>query len=297
MTLAAVFPGQGSQYVGMGIDLLGRFPQIVDILELGDEIADRPISRVMAGGPKDLLDDTLNAQPAIFITNYIYWRLLKQEGLEVDYAAGHSLGELSACLAAGVFSFEDGLSIVKRRSELMAEASAGAAGGMLAVLGLEDARVVEIAAAAGIEPANYNCPGQVVVAGPMDKLERGADAFKSAGAKKVTKLAVSGAFHSSAMKTPARLFGRWLEDIDFADPLMPVIGNADAEPLLTAKAVKEALARQLVSPVRWQAGIERLIRRGVTGFVEVGPGRVLSGLIRRISPEVTIEHAVDKLGA
>lgn len=295
MTLAAVFPGQGSQYIGMGMDLVERYPDILDIFALAEDIIDQPLAELVSQGPKELLDDTVNAQPAIFTVNYIYWRVLKQEGLRPDYVAGHSLGELSASLAAGVFSFEDGLRVVKRRAELMAQAAEALDGGMMAILGLDNAKVVDIAAAMGLQPANYNCPGQVVVAGPKTSLERGGDAFKSAGAKKVVRLDVSGAFHSAAMTVPARLFGEWLEPVGFQDPQIPIIGNATAEALLSAEGVKLALTEQLTRPVRWQASIERLIDRGVNTFIEVGPGRVLSGLIKRISSEVTTEHVFDRL--
>jgi len=295
MTLAAVFPGQGSQYPGMCLELLDRYPEIVDIFAAAEDITDQPLSDLVSNGPKELLDDTLNAQPAIFTVNYVYWRILRQKGLRADYVAGHSLGELSACLAAGVFSFEDGLRIVKRRAELMSRAGVENGGGMMAVLGLDDAKVAEISAAVGLQPANYNCPGQVVVAGPNMSLEQGGDAFRSAGARKVVRLAVSGAFHSPAMAAPARLFDDWLQSIDFEEPLIPIISNVTAEPLLTAADVKKALARQLVSPVRWRRCIERLAQRGVDTFIEVGPGRVLSGLIKRIAPDATIEHAADRL--
>jgi len=295
MTLAAVFPGQGSQYLSMGLELVDRYPEVIDIFAVAEDVTDLPLSELVTDGPKELLDETINAQPAIFTVNYLYWRILKQMDLQPDYVAGHSLGELSACLAAGVFSFEEGLRIVKRRAELMSRAALETGGGMMAVLGLDDAKVAEIAGAVGLQPANYNCPGQVVVAGPNRNLERGGDAFKSAGARKVVLLAVSGAFHSSAMAMPARLFGDWLQSVHLDDPQIPIISNATAEPLLWADDVKAELAAQLVSPVRWQACIERLAQRGVDTFIEVGPGRVLGGLIKRILPEAKVEHVADRL--
>ncbi|MDP1808906.1 MAG: ACP S-malonyltransferase [Actinomycetota bacterium] len=295
MTLAAVFPGQGSQYLSMGLELVDRYPEVIDVFAVAEDVTDQPLAEMVSKGPKELLDETINAQPAIFTVNYLYWRILKQKGFHPDYVAGHSLGELSACLAAGVFSFEEGLRIVKRRAELMSRAALETGGGMMAVLGLDDEKVAEVAAAVGLQPANYNCPGQVVVAGPNRNLEQGGDAFKSAGAGKVVRLAVSGAFHSPAMATPARLFGDWLHPLDFHDPQIPIISNATAEPLLSADDVKAALASQLVRPVRWQACIERLAQRGVDTFIEVGPGRVLSGLIERIAPEAKVEHVADRL--
>lgn len=297
MTMAAVFPGQGSQYVGMGLDLAYRYPEVHEILDMAEDVCEQPLLEIIEKGPKDLLDDTIIAQPAIFTMNYVYWHLLKKSDQSIEYLAGHSLGELSASMAAGVFSFEDGLSIVNRRADLMAEAADASVGGMLAVIGLDEDKVVEISTAVGLRPANYNGPGQIVVSGPIGRLEQGSDAFKSAGAKRVVKLPVSGAFHSRAMAGPARRFARWLEDVPFEDPRIPIISNATAQPLLTGKDVKAALADQMHNPVRWQDCIERLVLRGVDRFIEVGPGRVLSGLIKRIAPEVVIEHAADRLMA
>lgn len=295
MTLAAVFPGQGSQYLSMGLELVGRYPDVIDIFAVAEDVTDQPLSRLVSGGSKELLDETINAQPAIFTVNYLYWRILEQKGLQPDYVAGHSLGELSACQAAGVFSFEDGLRIVKRRANLMSAAAVETGGGMMAVIGLDEAKVADISAAVGLEPANYNCPGQVVVSGPTGSLEQGADAFKAAGARKVILLAVSGAFHSSAMSEPAKLFDDWLQTVDLEDPQIPVVSNTTAEPLLWADDVKAELSAQLVSPVRWQACIEGLAECGVDRFIEVGPGRVLSGLIKRIVPGAKIEHVADLL--
>jgi [acyl-carrier-protein] S-malonyltransferase len=291
MTLAAVFPGQGSQYVGMGLDLAASATEVDRALKLADELLGRPLSDIIKQGPKAVLDDTANAQPAIFLTNYLHWSALRGAGFEPEYLAGHSLGELSACMAAGVFSLETGLAVVARRAALTAQAASGHDGGMAAVLGLDDTEVEEISAGAGLEVANYNCPGQVVVAGSRFDLNRAATDFKKAGARKVVELAVSGAFHSSVMAEPGRRFAEFLEDQDFSDPRIPIISNATTEELSTAAQVKLALARQISSPVRWTESINKLAAQGVTRFVEVGPGRVLSGLIKRIAPEATVEHS------
>lgn len=297
MTQAAVFPGQGSQYVGMCLDLIERHPQLEDIFNVADKLTGLDIYDLINEGPKEDLDETINAQPAIFVANYIYWSLLAAQGFRPDYVAGHSLGELSACLAAGVFGFEQGLYIVRHRAEFMAETARRAGGAMAAVLGLHEATVAQVAAGIGLEVANFNCPGQVVVAGSLDGMTKGLTAFKSAGAKKVVQLPVKGAFHSTFMSEAAAKFAVFFEEQSLADPQIPIIGNSGAQVLFTAADVRHELAKQIDSPVRWQESINQLLGRGVDKFIEVGPGRVLSGLIKRISSEVVIEHAVDRFSA
>lgn len=294
MTQAAVFPGQGSQFIGMGLDLAESYPNIIDMFAVAEEISGQPLMEIVSKGPKELLDQTIVCQPAIFTVNYIYWSILKSAGLRFDYVAGHSLGELSACLAAGVFSFEDGLRIVKKRAELMSQAAIETPGGMMAVLGLDDAEVAQIAESLGLQPANYNSPGQVVIAGPAARLNTAPDAFKNAGARKVVRLAVSGAFHSRAMSEAAKSFEEWLQAVDFKEPRIPVIGNAAAKPYLSAEEIKYGLAAQIVSPVRWRECVEYLSQSGASTFIEVGPGRVISGLIKRILPEAIVEQAAQR---
>ncbi len=297
MTLAAVFPGQGSQGVGMGHELLEQYPEISIQLEKADEICGYHLSAMMKDGPKELLDETANAQPAIYLANYILWRLARQRDINPDFVAGHSLGELSACLAADVFSFEAGLEIVIHRAQLMSDAAAEFDGGMMAVIGLADLKVIKISEEVGLEAVNFNCPGQVVVAGLKKDIEDSKDVFKEAGAKRVVSLAVGGAFHSSAMTMAAGKFSEYLADKRFKEPRIPIISNETTKSLLTAEDVKVALAKQLSSPVRWRQCIERMIEMDVDRFIEVGPGKVLTGLIKRISTDVAVKHAFDKICA
>ncbi|HEB12550.1 MAG TPA: [acyl-carrier-protein] S-malonyltransferase [Actinobacteria bacterium] len=297
MTLAAVFPGQGSQSVGMGHELLEQYSEVSIQLERADEICGYSLSALMKDGPRELLDKTVNAQPAIYLANHILWRLVRKTDIKPDFVAGHSLGELSACLAADMFSFEVGLEIVIHRAQLMSDAAAEFDGGMMAVIGLADLKVIKVSEEVGLEAVNFNCPGQVVVAGLKKDIESSKDTFKDAGARKVVQLAVSGAFHSSAMVMAARKFSEYLADKRFEEPRIPIISNETAKPLLEAEDVKAALARQLANPVRWRQCVEAMIEMGVDKFIEIGSGKVLTGLIKRISSEVAVKHAFDKLCA
>lgn len=291
MSRAVIFPGQGSQAVGMETELLGASPAIRDLWDRIDMVLERPLTKLIAGGPKEVLDDTTNAQPALFAIDLMYWRAVEECGCSAEYFAGHSLGELAACAAAGVFSFEDGLKIVSRRAALMAEAAACHPGGMLAVLGLEPELVERVCREAGVELANLNSPGQIVVAGDFSGLDAAESAFRGMGAKRVVRLAVSGPFHSSAMAEAAKSFAGFLGPLDFNDPEVPIISNVTARPATTGNEVKANLIRQIESPVRWVESITFLIDLGVTEFVEAGPGRVLSGLVKRISRAAVIRHA------
>lgn len=290
MIQAAVFPGQGSQRVGMGLESLEGTSEVEKLLEVADELCECPLSDLMMNGPKEELDQTIHAQPAIFVANHILWSLIGRENVKPSYFAGHSLGELSACEAAGVFSFETGLAIVSRRATLMAEAAASKKGGMMAIIGLEDREVVEISANANLEAVNFNCPGQVVVAGDEEALRKSEDIFKKSGAKKVLKLAVGGAFHSKAMTGAAEGFSEFLEGIEFHRPKAPIVSSEIAEVVEEPKDIRRALSRQLVNPVRWRQTIDYMIKMGVEEFVEIGPGKVISGLIKRISREAIISH-------
>lgn len=291
MSRAVIFPGQGSQAVGMETELLEAGPAILDLWERIDTVLERPLTEVISGGPKEALDDTINAQPALFAVDIMYWRAAFERGCSPDYFAGHSLGELAACSAAGVFSFDDGLKIVAHRAALMSAAAERYPGGMLAVLGLDQEPVERVCGEVGIELANLNSPGQIVVSGDQDGLAAAERAFQEAGAKRVVRLAVSGPFHSSAMAEAAESFSDFLDSFTFNAPKVPIVSNVTARPAGTAGEVKANLVRQLDSPVRWMESITFLIDRGVTEFVEAGPGRVLSGLVKRISRTAALRHA------
>lgn len=291
MSRAVIFPGQGSQAVGMEAELLEAGSTTRDLWDRIDTVLERPLTKLIAGGPKEALDDTENAQPALFAIDLMYWRAVEERGWSADYFAGHSLGELAACAAAGVFSFEDGLKIVSRRAAFMAEAAVRRPGGMLAVLGLEPEPVGRVCRETGVELANLNSPGQIVVAGDFSGLDAAESVFQEMGAKRVVRLAVSGPFHSSVMAEAAESFSNFLGPLDFNDPEVPIVSNVTARPVATGDEVKANLVRQIESPVRWVESVVSLIDLGVTEFVEAGPGRVLSGLVKRISRAAALRHA------
>lgn len=294
--LAFVFPGQGSQYVGMG----GGFePQLRDTLMFQARGAlGFDIGRLCLEGPEEDLVLTANTQPAIMAVSIIAWHALALEGIEPDYVAGHSLGEYSALVAAGSLSFADALKVVRRRGELMQEAVAAGRGSMAAILGLdpeEVARICQEAQDGGVvEVANLNSPGQVVIAGETGPLFRAMELAKSRGAKRVLELPVSAPFHSSLMKLVGEKLTKVLESIPVSDLRVPLVTNVDAAFLTGADEVVPTLIRQVSSPVLWQRCVERLIQAGVDTFVEVGPGKVLSGLIKRIDRGLRVFQVEDE---
>lgn len=288
MTVAVVFPGQGSQAVGMGQEL-GSL--VLDQLSKADKILNRSLSKLVINGPLADLSLTVNAQPAIFVLNYAYWLNLSAKGVQPVFFAGHSLGELSAYLSSGVFDFATGLKIVQKRAELMHEAALKYPGVMLAVLGLSDEEVKKICANFNYEVANFNCPGQVVIALKKSEAEKAVSLFKEAGARKVVQLAVSGAFHSSFMQEAAVAFKSFLENITFQEPKTPVISNVTAKPVLYGKEAKDCLAKQITASVLWTDTVAYLKAKGVNCIIEAGPGKVLSGLIKRIDSQINVKHA------
>ncbi|ACX52092.1 malonyl CoA-acyl carrier protein transacylase [Ammonifex degensii KC4] len=299
MTLACVFPGQGSQYVGMGKDLYERYPEAREVFAEADAVLGFPLSQLCFEGPASLLSQTMNTQPAVLTVSVACWRVyLTQGGRKPSAVAGHSLGEFSALVAAGALDFPTALRLVRRRGELMQEAVPLGEGGMLALLGLPTEkleRVLEAGKQAGVvEVANYNCPGQIVLSGHMPALEAAAQAARAEGAKKTVLLAVSGPFHSSLMRRAAELFAQELEQVTIKKPVLPVVLNCTAEYAYRASEIKKALMRQMTSPVRWEESVRRLVKDGVETFVEIGPGKVLTGLIRRIHALATCLNVEDE---
>lgn len=288
--IAAVFPGQGSQKPGMGRSLLENWAKAAGIMEKADEILGRPVSKICLDGPKETLDSTENSQPAVFLINSIYWDwLIENSGFSFEYVAGHSLGEYSALYAAKSADFETLLKLVDKRAKLMQREAVRKPGRMAAVLGL-DISVIE-KSIAGIEDvaiANFNCPGQAVISGSVEGIAEAEEALGKSGAAKVVSLAVGGAFHSSMMEAAAKEFKMIVEDSDLHDPKIPVIGNVTAEPLVTKEEIKSELSKQMTNPVLWEKSIDYMVERGVGSFVEVGPGRVLKGLIGRINEDVKV---------
>jgi [acyl-carrier-protein] S-malonyltransferase len=271
--------------VGMGSDLAESLPVVRQIYERADELLGLPLREICREGPEDRLRRTENAQPAILVHSYAIWRALPErvrQGAAV--AAGHSLGEFSAYLIADAISFDAALRLVRRRGELMAEAGSERPGTMSAVIGLEADRVAEVCREAPgiVVPANYNAPGQVVISGEIEAVEGVAEALREAGARRVIPLNVSGAFHSPLMEGARQELEEMLADTEIADPVFPVVANVSAEPVETSARARELLVSQLTGAVRWSEGILRIGRLGISSFIEIGPGSVLTGLLRRI---------------
>ncbi|MEJ2539585.1 MAG: ACP S-malonyltransferase [Gemmatimonadota bacterium] len=284
MGLALLFPGQGSQFVGMGRELAQAFPEARTVFEQADEVLDFRLSRLMWEGPEAELTETRNAQPALMVHSMAVHRALGEAVTGARYAAGHSLGELSAHVAAGTMSLADGLRAVRRRGELMFEAGQARPGTMAAVLGLDDDAVEEVCAGVtqGVcVPANFNAPGQVVLSGDAAGVEEGLVRAREAGAKRVLPLKVSGAFHSPLMEPAEDGFSAHLEAVRLHDPGLEVFANVTARPVLTGELARDLLVRQLTAPVRWSASVAAMVADGADRFLELGPGSVLSNLNKR----------------
>ncbi len=290
---ACLFPGQGSQYVGMGRDLYATSPVARVVFDQADSILGIALSRLCFDGPSELLNDTLNTQPAILATSIAALRVLEERGMDSPtYVAGHSMGEFSALVAAGALSLEDGLRLVRERGRLMKQAGERGPGGMAAVLGLGREQVEAICAAAREQSGEYvgiandNCPGQLVISGTLSALERAMELAKERGARRVIRLAVSIAAHSPLMAEAAAEFRCLLDVTPFHEPAVPLVANATACPLTSPDDIRDVLGQQLTSPVRWTESVRWMIAEGMTRFVEVGPKEVLTGLLRRIDRAV-----------
>lgn len=284
MTLALLFPGQGSQFVGMARALSDAYPEASATLREADEILGFGLSTLMAEGPEAELTATKNAQPAILTHSVAVLRLVQDRLGPVAMAAGHSLGEFSAHVAAGTLSFEDALRAVRLRGELMYRTGQERPGTMAAVLGIDDETVQRVCDAVdgGIcVPANFNSDGQVVLSGDVAGIEQGMALAREAGAKRVVQLQVSGAFHSPLMEPAAEGLREKLGSLTFADPTFPVVSNVTADVVTSGDRARDLLVEQLTSPVRWTASVARMVELGVDQFMEIGPGNVLTGLNRR----------------
>ncbi len=282
---AFLLPGQGSQYVGMGADLAAELPEVAELYARADDLLGVPLSEICWKGPDEHLTRTENAQPALLLHSYAVWCSLPgavREGALL--AAGHSLGEFTAYLVAGALTFEDALRVVRRRGELMAEAGRKLPGAMSAVLGLDPDPVSVVCqeTEGTVVPANFNAPGQIVISGEAEAVSRAGERLLEVGARRVIPLNVSGAFHSPLMESARVELGETLSETDIADPRFPVIANVSASPVRTAAEARDLLVRQLTSAVRWSEGIERTHALGALRYVEIGPGTVLTGLLRRI---------------
>ena len=290
--IAFIFPGQGSQKVGMGRALADAYPICRATFDEADAALGEALSRVIFEGPEDQLTLTENTQPAILAVSVAAYRLLASRGLTPAFVAGHSLGEYSANVAAGTFAFGDALRLVRRRGRYMQEAVPAGEGAMAAIVGL-DAEIVAQACADAAEgevvsPANLNGAGQVVIAGAREAVKRAGERARTLGAKRVIPLAVSAPFHCALMKPAAARLAPELRALVTEPPRVPIVANVDAEPKRDAGAAIEALVQQVSSPVRWEAVVGRLASEGVTTYVEVGSGTVLSGLVRKIHRDATV---------
>jgi len=291
---AFLFPGQGSQYVGMGKDLKENFKVAADIFAEADEALHEDLTKLCFEGPEDDPKLTRNTQPAILTVSIAALRVLQQEtGLVPAMTAGHSLGEYSALVASGALRFADAVTIVRKRGTFMQEAVPVGVGGMAAVLGMETDALEKIcresAEGQAVAPANYNCPGQIVISGHMEAVKRAAARAEAAGAKKVVMLPVSAPFHSSLMKPAAEKLGKTLEAVTVQELKIPVLSNVEADFYPGKDDVKRLLTEQVDHPVRWIEEMEKMVREGVDKCVEIGPGKVLNGLVRKISRETAMQ--------
>lgn len=291
--LAFVFPGQGAQAVGMGKDAYDSIDAARDVFIRADEALGFKLSDIIFEGPEEKLKQTAFTQPALLTVSIALLEAFRSRGMKPDYVAGHSLGEYSALVAAGVLSFEDAVRTVRARGEFMEQAVPGGEGAMAAVLGLEREALKSLCEAVTsdigvVELANVNCPGQIVVSGTAQGVQGVVDRGKEAGAKRVIPLEVSGPFHSSLMKPAADRLEAVLAELPLSDAAVKVIANVTAEPVTEAGDIRRLLAEQVYSPVLWEDSIRYLIGEGVDTFVEIGSGTVLAGLIKKIDKGVTV---------
>ena len=279
MSLAFLFPGQGSQSVGMGAEVFARYP---DLVEQADQTLGYKLSQICLEDPDGKIGQTQYTQPALYLVSYLEAKAKIDDGQEPASAAGHSVGEFAALAVAGCISFIDGLKMVSKRGQIMSEVSGG---GMAAVIGMDAQQIKDSLTAIGandVDLANFNSPGQIVISGPADQITSSLSPLKEAGARMVVPLKVSGAFHSRMMEKPARNFASFLENITFSEPAFPVYSNVEAVPYPSGEEIAGLLTCQIHSPVRWTDLITQMRQDGADEFVECGPGNVLTKLLRQI---------------
>ena len=291
-SVAYVFPGQGAQSAGMGLDLYNTYPAAREAFDEADASLGFPLSHLCFEGPEEELTKTHNVQPAILVVSIACLRALREAAMadlpSPAFVAGHSLGEYTALVAAGAMDLADAVLLVRERGRLMYEAGLKNPGGMLAVIGLDEEIVRGIAADTGTEISNVNCPGQLVISGVIAALTEAGKLAKARGARIVIPLKVSGAFHSALIEPVLGEFSQVVANARFRPPLIPVISNVTAQPLIDVNSIEEELVKQLRNCIQWQRSVEYMVQSGIAAFYEVGPGAVLTGLIKRINSEVGI---------
>ncbi len=287
---AFVFPGQGSQIVGMGRDLFENSPEAKQVFEEADDVLGFSLSSLCFNGPEEDLRQTVNTQPAVMTVSVAYLKAAQANGCDIwpAFVAGHSLGEYSALVAAGALRFADGIGLIKERARLMQQAGEEYPGGMAAVIGLDLVSLEEVCQETGTQIANLNSPEQIVISGTSQGLAWAMDLAKARGAKRVIRLSVSGAFHSHLMSPAAEGLAKAVSKCEFYHPKIPVVANVTGQPKSTAEEVKEGILKQVCDCVRWQPSVEYMINAGVSTFIEIGPGQVLTGLIKRINRDVKL---------
>ncbi len=290
MAVAFIFPGQGSQFVGMGQDLYAEYPLARERYQQANEVLGFDLQEISFSGPEDRLKQTAVTQPAIFVHSIIVYELLRQQGISPAMVAGHSLGEYSALVASGAFSFRTGLQLVKLRGQLMQNAGTIQPGTMAAIIGLAPEAVDKLcrqASADGVVvPANYNSPEQIVISGSLTDVRRAVELAKKAGARRAIELEVSGAFHSPLMATATAEMSAALQNCEILTPVCPIVANVTAKPTRSVTELRAHLLAQLTQPVRWVESIRIMVEQGMNRFCEIGPGKVLTGLLRRIDSTV-----------
>jgi len=292
---ALLFAGQGAQAVGMGKDFAEKFPSAKSWFDRANAALGYDLSSVCFAGPEAELTKTENAQPGIFLVSWVAFQLLRERvpGLKFDATAGLSLGEFTALTAAGVMSFEDGLQVVRLRGKYMQEACDATKGGMAAVIGLDEKLTREACEAAGVELANLNCPGQLVISGAADKIAQACELAKAKGAKRALPLAVAGAYHSALMASAKPKLQSALAAVKLQSPTVPVIANVTGQPHGAPAEIQQRLVDQVTSSVRWEDSMRWLLAQGFTRFIELGPGKALSGFMKRIDPNAIMLNVAD----